>query len=566
MVDLKVAFLFALITMTTCDDMAHDLLKTYFGTIEREHPYTDIKVEGYIPEWLSGYFLHQTAGSYGNQSNPKVGEKLTHTFDGVGAVSSFKFNGGHVQYSIRYYVTQLFKIFDYYSRNMDRSKVAWGTTFSPFDQQQFKKWEDFHDYPDDNPNVVFWKIGDKVEAMSEATAGVQFDLDTLQTLGTYQFKDDNFGMPPYMAYLNNPAHEHYGGDGVTIYSAVAMYNMSDVSKINVTRMLYKVVDDTRIPVALFHEAGPFNLSECTPGSSYPDMDDRGGYMHSFCMTENYFVMPTSTYKYDVCSIFNEKLPPEPFFKTKTEYSETSPTRFVVISRSTRNVVGEFSTPDGLFVTHQLNSYEKDGMMYLDMLTYRGDAYGHFYIKNLLKGSKGLRTRVERFVVNTSDWSLTERKELFPKRDHDLVEFSTINYQSHSGKPYKYAYMIGLDPAPNVLIKLNVDTGEANYWGPYDDLIPGEPIFVEKPGSSAEDDGVILANVLDTNTGKGMVVVLDGKSFAELGRAISPELMPFGFHSKFIEKAFDEGTVTLSRHTTCVVFVFLCVAILVFMKR
>lgn len=55
-------------------------------------------VSSNVPQWLDGYFLMQTAASYGKQADP-VGEKLIHYFDGFGAVSSFEFTNGGVQFS-----------------------------------------------------------------------------------------------------------------------------------------------------------------------------------------------------------------------------------------------------------------------------------------------------------------------------------------------------------------------------------------------------------------------------------------------------------------------------------
>ncbi|XP_070556237.1 beta,beta-carotene 15,15'-dioxygenase-like [Ptychodera flava] len=536
----KLILLLGVFATVTSWEVPENINDTFFGSIGREHPYGEAEVQGDIPEWISGYFIHQTVGSLGNHDNTEEGGKLTHTFDGLGTVASFKFNSGHAEFSTRFYVTQPYKIFDYYSRDMDKSKVAWGTIFSPMHQQQLSKWSGFNDYVNDNPNVAFWKIGDNVQAMSEALAGIWFTLDTLESKGLYPFKDTNLGLPSYMVSLNNPAHEQTDEDGVTVYGSTVMYDVSDITSVNATRFLYKIVDDERIPIASFHEAGPFDLNQCHLNDSYPALNTRGGYMHSFSMTQNYFVMPISAYLINVCSIFvSNPLDPEmPFFLGNWQFSDTKPTRFVIISRSTNQVVGEFSTPDGLFITHQLSSYELDGKMYLDMLTYQGNIYWHFYIDELMAGPRGMRTRVERFVVDMSDWSLEERVELFPSRDHELLEFSTVNYQYHNAKPYKYAYMVGFDPLPNVLIKLNVDTGESVYWGPYDGLLPGEPIFVATPGSTSEDDGVVIANVLDSNAEKGMVVVLDAATFTELGRVISPEVMPFGLHSKFIHQDFE----------------------------
>ncbi|XP_077996469.1 beta,beta-carotene 15,15'-dioxygenase-like [Glandiceps talaboti] len=560
-----VAFYFGLVTMVTCWEVPDNIKETYFGQIEKEHEYGEIEIQGIIPEWLSGYFIHQTGGSFGNQSNPVEGAKMTHTFDGVGAVTSFKFNGGTVQYSIKYYVTQPFKVFDYYSRDMDQSKVAWGTTFSPIDQDQYNKWQSFGDYPDDNPNVAFWRIGDNVEAMSELTAGIWFDLDTLESKGTYPFKDNNFGLPPYMISLNNPAHEHYDEDGVTVYGSAVMYDLSNSNSMNATRIVYKIEDDERIPLASFQEAGPLDLDKCSLGSPYPELDDRGGYVHSFCMTQNHFVIPVSTYLTDVCSTFRSEpsTPTGPFFRDNYNFSETTPTRFVIINRSTNTVVGEFSTPDGLFITHQMNSYEEDGYMYLDMLTYQSNVYWHFYADELLAGPRGTRTRVERFKIDMAAWTLEERIDLFPSRDEDLLEFSTVNYDLYNGKPYQYSYMVGFDPIPKCLIKLDVKSKTAVYWGPYDGLIPGEPIFVPSPDAVEEDDGVVIANVLDANIGKGMVVVLDGKTFKELGRAMSTEGMPFGPHSKFIPRDFeppltDAAMQTIANIVTCILFATLSI--------
>nr|XP_006819767.1 PREDICTED: beta,beta-carotene 15,15'-monooxygenase-like [Saccoglossus kowalevskii] len=235
----------------------------------------------------------------------------------------------------------------------------------------------------------------------------------------------------------------------------------------------------------------------------------------------------------------------PGFASYYNYTKDIPTRFVIVSKQSNQVVGEFTTSDGIFVTHQLNSYEKDGLMYLDMLTYHANIYALLTIKNIVeKPTTPIDTHVERFVIDMSDWSLVKRIDLYPSAEFKTVEFSTINYEHYSSKPYKYAYMTGLNPAVTTLIKLNVETNKAVYWGPHDGLLPSEPIFIPSPNAVDEDDGVIVTNVLDTNTSKGIVVVLDAKSFTELGRAVSSELMPFGLHSRFIARKFERR----SRHS------------------
>ena len=59
--------------------------------------------------------------------------------------------------------------------------------------------------------------------------------------------------------------------------------------------------------------------------------------------------------------------------------------------------------------------------------------------------------------------------------------------------------------------------------------PGEPIFLADPDGVDEDDGVCLSVVLDGTKGKSHLLVLDAKTFEEVGRAEMEVVVPFGFH-------------------------------------
>jgi beta,beta-carotene 9',10'-dioxygenase len=58
------------------------------------------------------------------------------------------------------------------------------------------------------------------------------------------------------------------------------------------------------------------------------------------------------------------------------------------------------------------------------------------------------------------------------------------------------------------------------------------VFVERPGATAEDDGVILSVVLDAQSERSFMLVLDAASFEELARAEAPHGIPFGFHGQY----------------------------------
>lgn len=59
----------------------------------------------------------------------------------------------------------------------------------------------------------------------------------------------------------------------------------------------------------------------------------------------------------------------------------------------------------------------------------------------------------------------------------------------------------------------------------------EPVFVRKPGASAEDEGWIMSYVFDSDRNLSEVVVLDARDFAgePLARVLLPVRVPFGFH-------------------------------------
>jgi len=60
------------------------------------------------------------------------------------------------------------------------------------------------------------------------------------------------------------------------------------------------------------------------------------------------------------------------------------------------------------------------------------------------------------------------------------------------------------------------------------------VFVAAPNALEEDDGVVLALILDHIHNDSFLLILDGKSFKELGRARAPHLIPSGFHGQYFE--------------------------------
>jgi len=82
------------------------------------------------------------------------------------------------------------------------------------------------------------------------------------------------------------------------------------------------------------------------------------------------------------------------------------------------------------------------------------------------------------------------------------------------------------------------TGTFKRWQPPNgDSCPCEPVFVQRPGATEEDDGVVLTIVVNREGSHSVLVALDGKSFTEVARADMPQIYGLGPHGTFIEGEF-----------------------------
>jgi hypothetical protein len=63
-------------------------------------------------------------------------------------------------------------------------------------------------------------------------------------------------------------------------------------------------------------------------------------------------------------------------------------------------------------------------------------------------------------------------------------------------------------------------------------VAGEPLFIPRPGSTAEEDGVVVAPGIDAQ-GRGLMVVLDPATWTEAARVQLPFGVPNRFHGMWL---------------------------------
>lgn len=193
-----------------------------------------------------------------------------------------------------------------------------------------------------------------------------------------------------------------------------------------------------------------------------------------------------------------------------------------------------------FAFHHANAFEENGIIHMDIVTYKdaGIITGDSLYKNSKNDSKdNSKSQLVRFSLNLTSGEITS-DVLLPVKN----EFPRIN-ENLDGKPYHYVYTVGFNEKADTkngqlnskgLYKINTATKEILEWSEKG-CSTGEPVFVSAPNAKEEDDGVVLAVILDHNHNNSFLLILNGKTFKEIGRVRAPHQIPDGLHGQYFTK-------------------------------
>ncbi|XP_075892014.1 beta-carotene oxygenase 2b [Nelusetta ayraudi] len=499
---------------------------------------------GKIPEWISGNFLRNGPGKFeiGNQ-------RFNHWFDGMALLHQFKISKGQVIYKSRFLAS------DSYQSNQENNRIAvseFGTITMPdpcknFFQRFLSRFE--LPKPTDNANVSFVTYKGDYYVSTETSVMHKVDPETLESTKKVDWSK-------FIAVNGATAHPHTEPDGTT-------YNMGNSYSSKGAYYNIIVVPPTK-------ETADDTLEGSKVLCSIPSGDkSKPSYYHSFAMTENYIVFIEQPIKMDLFKIVTGKLRGKSI-SDGFEWLPKLNTVFHLINKKTGLVSATKYIAKPLSTFHQINAYEEDGLLILDMCASDdGQAITNYNIQNLRKSGEALdevyntmcRIFPRRFVLpinishdtpynqnlnnqpNSTASSVRFAKNKVFCTHEDLhgedlhqyggLEFPQINYTKCNTHPYRYFYGCGFRHlVGDTLIKIDLNGKGIKVWEE-SGLYPSEPVFVPSPNAKEEDDGVILSVVITPNKDKStFLLVLDAKTFEELGRAVVPVNIPYGFHGTF----------------------------------
>lgn len=525
-----------------------DSIRPLVSTVEETPDPISTIIKGEIPSWINGSFLRNGPGKF------EFGEtKFTHWFDGMALMHRFHIKDGQVTYSSQFLRS------DSYVQNLEKNRIVvseFGTLATPDPCKNiFARFFSRFQIPKatDNAGVNFVKYKGDFYVSTETNFMRRIDPTTLET-------KEKVDWSKYIAINAATAHPHYDREGAT-YNIGNSYGRKG--------FLYHIF---RVPPGV-GQNDEADLSGAEILCSIPASDPRKpSYYHSFAMSENYIVFIEQPIKLELLKFMLYRIAGKSFNKLMSWNPELE-TIFHVVNRHTGQLTKTKYYCSAMFTLHQINAYEANGYLIMDMCCGDdGSVIGDLTMENLSQecGEKldtlynSLCTTIlpRRYVLpldvkendhndqnlvtlqNTTATAVRTETGVFLTHEdlysddllqYGSLEFPQINYTYYNARPYRYFYACGFGHFfGDSLLKMDLEGKKLKVWR-HPGMFPSEPVFVPAPDAKDEDDGVVMSVVITPREKKSsFLLVLDAKTFTELGRAEVPVDIPYGTHGLFNE--------------------------------
>ncbi len=450
-------------------------------SLDSETSVDQLPLEGEFPAWLQGSLIRTGPAKW------EVGDQtMNHWFDGFAMLHRFGMADGKVSYANRFLETKA------YRAAQEKGEIVYSEFATDPCRSLFSRmFSLFSPKISDNANVNLTKLGERFIAMTETPIPVQFDAETLKSAGVA------YEVPG----LLTTAHPHLdrATGGMLNYSA----------KVG-ARNRYR-----------FFRVGP-DATEPEVIGELPVKQP--AYMHSFGLTERWLVLAEFPFVVNPISIPLSGRPYIEYYRWKPELG----TRFTLIDRSTGEATGPFET-DAFFAFHHVNAYEDGDEVVVDICTYPdAGLVKDLYLERLRAGAPVAKPELRRFTITHGTGTVASER-----LTEEGLELARINYGRCNERRYRYVWGVGVGESGwlDRIVRADLESRTTTAWSE-PGCYPGEPVFVAAPDAQAEDEGVLLSVVFDSNRGGSFLLCLDASDLSELARAQAPHHIPYGFHGQF----------------------------------
>ena len=275
-----------------------------------------------------------------------------------------------------------------------------------------------------------------------------------------------------------------------------------------------------------------------------------GFIHDFAVTENYliFVVPAIDMGLKEFLAIAAGGSPLDVPKWKSEIGN----EIVVIPIDQPNTIIRFPCTS-FFPLHFSNAFEESGRIVLDYIFNPDTAiYKVFGQVQNMEDTNDLKNKFPDHFLKDNDYGRLQRvtidleKQSIKQRflSNEAVEFPRIN-SNVQGQAYRYVYALSnsddnrkMQPWFQGYRKFDLLNTSSEFYEFPDGHLGMEPCFVSSnssENSEAEDDGYMLATVLDSKNGNTYLGIFDAKNIVAgpIAKIHFDQQLPIAFHGSFV---------------------------------
>jgi carotenoid cleavage dioxygenase len=253
-----------------------------------------------------------------------------------------------------------------------------------------------------------------------------------------------------------------------------------------------------------------------------DVETTGSPMlHDMSLTETYAVVYDLPVVFDLDMAMNGR--PLPY-----RWDNDYPARVGLLRRDADADETRWFDIEQCYVFHPLNAYDDGDRVVIELCR-----FDRMFDADVVLGPDGSRPRLDRWTIDTSagkvlEEQIDDRPQDFPRVDERVV-----------GHRHRYGYTVAFDDADafefaggSVLRHdLVAGTTQSRNFGP--GRAPSEFVMVPSSPDAAEDDGVLMGYVYDTDRDASDLVLLDAGTLDTVAEVHLPVRVPYGFHGNWV---------------------------------
>lgn len=460
--------------------------------IPAEHGFVPLRVEGSIPRGLDGTMYRNGPGLFG-----LGGHRYAHWFDGDGLVTALRLRGGEAEGAAR--VVESAGLRE--ERARGRSIFAGYGTKAPGGFHPWRALRFLREGGKNPANTAMLAWRERLFALCEVGRPTELDPDTLETLG-----ETDLGGAVSRPFSAHPHRIHRTG---------AIYNVGT-----------RIGRPTELEITVLRPDGTAARVASLP-LAFPTM------IHDFALTERHLVVFVAPLTIRLLSVllsrtsFADGLGWEPARGTEVIVvpldAPASPVRFTV---------------EPFWMWHTANAFERGtgagAEIVVDLVRHADFPATARWLAGVPSAAPGEAADgfLGRAVIDLGRRTLRherrrERTGEFPRvaPSVDAARHGTVYLLEHSSRD------AGRAGPPDTIVRVDVETGEADEHRFATDAWPSEAVFVPRAGALGETEGWLVSLVYDAELDRSAWWIFDAAHLGEgpIAKALLDHHVPIGFH-------------------------------------